>query len=147
MRGYLFLLAFALFGLVLVARPWAEQPAKNNAKTFQGYWMGIDPLDGGDSRRGFVQQPNGTFAMVGRDSFFTLCNNTDRGLAEFDDGTIVERGVLKSDDVKLTCFNTGATVMLKVKYVLIDDSAMTEFLTDQNGTPIDTIIFHKVSQK
>jgi hypothetical protein len=30
---------------------------------------------------------------------------------------------------------------------LIDDSVMTEVVTSQDGTPVDTIIFHKVSQE
>jgi len=38
-------------------------------------------------------------------------------------------------------------VLLKASYTLIDDSVMTEVVTAQDGTPVDTIIFHKVSQE
>jgi hypothetical protein len=129
--------------VVLVVRLWAQPPAR----TFQGYWMGIDPLDGGDSRRAFVQQENGTFAMAGRDSFLTLCDDTDRGIATFEDGVIIGRRLMTTSNLKLTCFNTGALVLLKARYQLVSESVMVEILTTQDGAPVDTIIFHKVSRE
>jgi hypothetical protein len=54
---------------------------------------------------------------------------------------------MKTDNLKITCFNTGDVVLLKASYTLIDDSVMTEVVTAQDGTPVDTIIFHKVSQE
>jgi hypothetical protein len=80
---------------------------------FLGYWMGVDPLDGGDSRRGLVRQQNGTFALAGRDTFFTLCDNTDRGFISFEDGVVVGRGTMRTDNLKITCLNTGVIVLLK----------------------------------
>jgi hypothetical protein len=145
MRRYLALTTAVLLGAVLVVRLWAQPPGKNTSKTFQGYWMGVDPLDGGDSRRGFVQQQNGTFALAGRDTFFTLCDNTDRGFIAFDDGVVVGRRTMRTDNLKITCLNTGAVVLLKASYILIDDGLMVEVVTAQDGTPVDTIVFHKVS--
>jgi hypothetical protein len=147
MRRYLALMTVVILGSVFVVRLWAQPPGKNTAKTFQGYWMGVDPLDGGDSRRGLMQQQNGTFAMAGRDSFLTLCDNTDRGFITFDDGVVVGRGEMRTDNLKIICFNTDAVVSLKARYVLIDDGVMAEVVTAQDGTPVDTIIFHKVSEK
>jgi hypothetical protein len=147
MRSYLALITAIILGAVLVVRLWAQPPGKHTSKIFQGYWMGVDPLDGGDSRRSLVRQQNGTYALAGRDSFLTLCDNTDRGLITFDDGVVVGRGVMRTDNLKITCFNTGDVVLLKASYVLIDDSVMTEVTTAQDGTPVDTIIFHKVSQE
>jgi hypothetical protein len=147
MRRYLAFMTVIFLGAVLVVRLWAQPPGKNTSKIFQGYWMGVDPLDGGDSRRSLVRQPNGTYALAGRDSFVTLCDNTDRGLFTFDDGVVVGRNEMRTDNLKITCFNTGAVVLLKASYVLIDDSVMTEVVTAQDGTPVDTIIFYKVSQE
>jgi hypothetical protein len=140
-------MVLVLLGAAVFASLWAQPSPKSNAKIFQGYWMGIDPLDGGDSRRSIVQQPNGEFAMVGRDTYFTLCDNTDRGLATFEDGVVVDRGVMASNNLKLACFNTGAVVNLKVKYVLMDENVMLEILTSQEGAPLDKIIFHRVSEE
>ena len=147
MRRYLALMIVIILGAVLVVRLWAQPPGKHASKIFQGYWMGVDPLDGGDSRRSLVRQQNGTYALAGRDSFLTLCDNTDRGFISFDDGVVVGRGVMKTDNFKITCFNTDVIVPLKASYVLIDDNVMTEVTTAQDGTPVDTIIFHKVSQE
>jgi hypothetical protein len=141
-------LSIAVFlGLLLAVRLWAQPPGKNTSRLFQGYWMGVDPLDGGDSRRSLVRQQSGTFALAGRDTFFTLCDNTDRGFISFEDGVVVGRGTMRTDNLKITCLNTGAIVLLKARYVLIDDSTMVEVVTAQDGTPVDTIIFHKVSQE
>jgi hypothetical protein len=147
MRRYWAFMSVVLLAAVLVAQLWAQPPRKNTSKIFQGYWMGVDPLDGGDSRRSLVKQQDGTFAMAGRDSFLTLCDNTDRGFISFDDGVVVGRGEMRTNNLNITCFNTGDVVRLKASYILIDDSVMTEVTTAQDGTPVDTIIFHKVSEK
>ena len=147
MRPYLALMMVIILGAVLVVRLWAQPPGKHASKIFQGYWMGVDPLDGGDSRRSLVRQPNGSYTLAGRDSFLTLCDNTDRAFISFDDGVVVGRGVMRTDNFKITCFNTGDVVPLKASYTLIDDNVITEVTTAQDGTPVDTIIFHRVSQK
>jgi hypothetical protein len=147
MRRYVALTIVVLLGAGLVVRLWAQPPGKNTSKAFQGYWMGVDPLDGGDSRRGFVQQQDGRFALAGRDSFLTLCDNTDRGFIAFDDGVVVGRRAMRTDTLQITCLNTDAVVLLKASYVLIDDGLMVEVVTAQDGTPVDTIVFHKVSQE
>jgi hypothetical protein len=146
MQRYLAFMAVVLLGAVLAVRLWAQPPGKNTLKTFQGYWMGVDPLDGGDSRRSLVRQQNGTYALAGRDSYLTLCDNTDRGFIAFDDGVLVNRGEMSTDNFKITCFNTGAVVLLKARYVLIDDGVMAEVVTAQDGTAVDTIIFHRVGE-
>ena len=147
MRRYLAFMTVVMLGAVLVAQLWAQPPRKYTSKIFQGYWMGVDPLDGGDSRRSLVQQQDGTFAMAARDSFLTLCDNTDRGFVSFDDGVVVGRGEMRTDNLKITCFNTGDVVLLKASYVLIDDSVMIEVSTTQDGSPVTRVILHKVSQK
>ena len=34
---------------------------------FQGYWMGVDPVDGGDARRSLILRTDGTYALAARD--------------------------------------------------------------------------------
>jgi hypothetical protein len=116
------------------------------ARRFVGYWMGVDPLDGGDSRRGITRNQDDTFSVVGRDTVFTLCDNTDRAIVTVDDGVIV-RSALTSDNLVIKCFNTGAVVHLKVRYDPIDTNIIRETVTQQDGTPVDEILFHRVSQR
>jgi hypothetical protein len=130
--------------LTVLVTNLGAQPA---GKTMQGYWMGIDPVDGGDQRRGLVEQSDGTFAMVGRDTHLTLCDHTDYGIATFEDGVVGNgRRTIASDNLKLTCFGNGQVVMLKARYELVSDNLMIETVTRQDGTPIHTLILHRVSR-
>jgi hypothetical protein len=73
MRRHPALLTADLLAVALAARVWAQPPGQSS-REFQGYWMGVDPLDGGDSRRSFILQANGDYTLAGRDSVHTLCD-------------------------------------------------------------------------
>ena len=126
--------------------PWAPAHGKNQP-AFQGYWMGVDPVDGGDARRSLVRLENGQFALAARDTVFTLCDGTEHGFGSFDDGVVVGRNVLQSDALTLQCFNVNASVVLRVRFELVNNSLMNEITTRQDGTPVSTIVFHRVSQE
>jgi hypothetical protein len=112
---------------------------------FVGYWMGIDPLDGGDSRRGITPNDDGTFAVIGRDTVFTLCDGTDRAIVTDDDAKLAD-SALVSDNFIIACTNTKSTVKLKVRYDVIGPNIVRETVTTQTGDPVDKIIFHRVSE-
>lgn len=131
----------AVVGLMLVG----SAEAQPTARSFQGYWMGIDPVDGGDSRRSIRLQPDGTYALVGRDTVLTLCDDTDRGIATFEDGTPIGRDRMGTDTLTIRCFNTNASVVIKARYQLVDANTMLEALTLANGAPFATIVFHRTS--
>jgi hypothetical protein len=136
-------LAAAALLTVLVTHAWA-QPA---AKTMQGYWMGIDPVDGGDQRRGLVQQANGLFVLAARDTRLTLCDGTDFGIATFEDGVVGNRRrTIVSNNLRLACFGNGQVVMLRVRFDLLDDNLMLETVSRQDGTLVHTMFLHRVSQ-
>lgn len=134
--------------LLVVALPTAflTHWVPSTPKTFQGYWMGIDPVDGGDQRRGLVRRANGLFSLAGRDTHLTLCDHSDYGIATFDDGVLVSPRELVSDNMELTCFGNGQTVLLRARYELVNDTLMIETVTRQDGTPVHTMPLHKVSQ-
>jgi hypothetical protein len=150
MRRHMVLSTLVVLGGALVAHVWAQppwvQPPGRISLGFQGYWMGVDPVDGGDSRRSLMRLANGRFALAARDSVLTLCDGTDRGFASFDDGTLVGRNVLQSNTLTIECFNNGASVVLHVRYELVEHDLMVEVTTRPDGTPVSTIVFHKVSQ-
>jgi hypothetical protein len=87
-------------GTLLVLVLCATPAFAIDSKHFVGYWMGIDPTDGGDTRRGITENANGTFSVVGRDSFLTLCDGTDRGLASFSDGVANDGEMTTSNAVR-----------------------------------------------
>ena len=145
MRRHLTLLAVAVLVVLVVARVWAESP-RSPADGFQGYWMGVDHVDGGDSRRSLVQLDNGKFALAGRDTVLTLCDGTEHGFARFDDGELIGRDVMESNSLTITCFNNGATIVLHNRFELIGKGLMIEHTTRQDGSFVSSIVFHKVSQ-
>jgi hypothetical protein len=116
------------------------------ARQFVGYWMGIDPLDGGDSRRGITKGRGGRFALIGRDTVFTLCDGTDRAIVTDTDLTAAG-SALVSDDFVIACTNTNSTIRLKVRYDVIGRNVIRETLVTQTGEPVDRIIFHRVSAR
>ena len=114
------------------------------ARQFVGYWMGIDPLDGGDSRRGITRKSGGRFAVIGRDTVFTLCDGTDRAIVTVNNAK-PSGGALVSDNFVISCTNNGQTISLKLRYDVVDRNIIRETLTTQSGDPVDKIIFHRVS--
>jgi hypothetical protein len=116
------------------------------AGQFVGYWMGIDPLDGGDSRRGITRNADGTFSVIGRDTVFTLCDNTDRAVITLDDARIAGSELI-SDSLLITCLNNGSTVSLRVRYAGLGPGIIRETVTTQAGEHVDEIIFHRVSER
>jgi hypothetical protein len=116
------------------------------ANDFVGYWMGTDPLDGGDTRRGLTRNSNGKFSLAGRDSVITLCDSTDRGFASFENG-VASGTVMTTNDFTITCFNNGSTVTLLARYELLDANLMRETLKTTSGTLVTVALFHRVSER
>jgi hypothetical protein len=139
------LLLVAGVGSVALAASNGPQGRSADARQFVGYWMGIDPLDGGDSRRGITRSGGRTLAIVGRDTVFTLCDDTDRAIVTGRGARIVG-SALVSDDVVLTCFGNGATLHLTLRYEALEKGILRETVRTRAGAFVDEIIFHRVSQ-
>jgi hypothetical protein len=123
---------------------------KKTARQFVGYWMGMDPLDGADVRRGITANNDGTFSMIGHDSFLTLCDETDRGIIEVSDFRPVgskKKPALVSDNHVLTCTSNDTTRTLKNRTVLINKNVISETVTTQEGQFVDKTIYHRVSER
>ena len=139
------LVAVGAVSLVAQAASAPGGKREGKARQFVGYWMGIDPLDGGDSRRGLTRNPNGTFALIGRDTVFTLCDGSDRAIVSAELRLAGSR--LVSDDFLIECTNGGSEVRLRARYSVLDRGIIRETLTTQAGEPVDEIIFHRVSER
>ena len=143
------LVTASVLGLILIggtsARSDQASAQSRSHADFQGYWIGVDPVDGGDARRSLILRSDGKYALAARDSMLTLCDSTDRGFASFDDGTVVSRTVMQSDTLIIKCFNNGATVQLHLRFELVERGLMIETATLPDGSPVSTIVLHKVS--
>jgi hypothetical protein len=143
------LITASVLGLILMAgvsarSDQASAQSRGHAE-FEGYWMGVDPVDGGDARRSLILRSDGKYALAARDSMLTLCDSTDRGFASFDDGTVVGHNVMESNTLTIECFNNGATVRLHLRFELVERGLMIETATLPDGSPVSTIVLHKVS--
>jgi hypothetical protein len=145
MSRYLTLVAIIVLAVVVGPRVWATPPFEQPGREFQGYWMGVDPVDGGDARRSLMLRDNGRYALAARDTVFSLCDGTDHGFGSFSDGTVVAHDVMASNALMLECFNNGASVVLHVRYELVTKDLMLEHATLANGDPVSTIVLHRVS--
>ena len=139
------LVTIGFLAFALGSRVWAKLPFEQPGREFQGYWMGVDPVDGGDARRSLMLGDNGKYALAARDTVFTLCDGTDRGFGSFNDGKVVAHDVMESNALTIECFNNGASVVLHVRYELVTKDLMLEHATLANGTPVSTIVLHRVS--
>lgn len=145
MSRYLALVTLAVFVVVLGSRAWAKLPFEQPGREFQGYWMGVDPVDGGDARRSLLLGANGKYSLAARDTVFSLCDGTEHGFGSFNDGTVVAHDVMESNALLIECFNNGASVVLHVRFELVTKDLMLEHATLSNGNPVSTIVLHRVS--
>ena len=143
------LVTASALGLVLIcgisARSDQASAQSRGHADFQGYWMGVAPVDGGDARRSLLLRSDGKYALAARDSMLHLCDSTDRGFASFDDGTVVGPTVMQSDTLTIQCFNNGAMVHLHLRFELVERGLMIETATLPDGSPVSTIVLHRVS--
>jgi hypothetical protein len=140
------LLAAGAGSVALAASNGAEGSPSAHARDFVGYWMGIDPLDGGDSRRGITRDDGRTLSIIGRDTVFTLCDDTDRALVT-GRGARVVGSALVADDVVLRCFGNGETLELTLRYDVLERGILRETVRTRAGAFVDEIIFHRVSRR
>ena len=112
----------AVLGIILVAgaRPAREASAQSRGSAdFQGYWMGVDPVDGGDARRSLIRRSDGKYPRRPRYDAHALRQHRSR-LCQL---RRWHRRRPQRDAVEflvIKCFNNGATVRLHVTFELVD---------------------------
>jgi hypothetical protein len=52
---------------------------------------------------------------------------------------------MQSNTLSIKCFNNGATVKLHLRYELVERGLMIETATLPDGSPVSTIVLHRVS--
>jgi len=141
----LFLVAGLGSAVLLAQAANKSNGSKQSGRQFVGYWMGVDPLDGGDARRGITLNDDGTLSMIGHDSVLTLCGGTDRGIIRVSDFTVVGSALVSNNHV-LTCTGGGNPLTLKNRTELIDKNIIRETVTTQDDEFVDETLYHRVSQ-
>ena len=75
---------------------------------------------------------------------FTLCDDTDRAIIT-GDAVLVDQAL--GGNVVLTCFGNGSTVELRIRYEAVDRNILRETVSTPDGSPVDEILFHRVSER
>lgn len=90
--------------------------------------MGIDPVDGGDSRSSIYMDDDGTYNVLRRDTYISLCDGTDAATLEGSGMVDTETGNLVIDG-EISCILTDApTVGVQLVYKIRDDGVLVEDL-------------------
>jgi hypothetical protein len=76
----------------------------------------------------------------------TVCDGTDRGVAEFSDG-FVAGSVMTTDKVGLHLLQQWATVTLRAGNAVISKNLILETLTTAAGEPVTEIFFHRARER
>mmetsp|Transcript_2794 Transcript_2794/g.5652 ORF Transcript_2794/g.5652 Transcript_2794/m.5652 type:complete len:142 (-) Transcript_2794:133-558(-) len=135
----IFALLQLLISLVAVQTTVAGGKKGVSGKYFQSYWVGVDPNDGGDSRRTIIKKGK-YYELVGRDTVLSLCGGGERG-------TLTGTGMMEGDKLvikgPLTCLD-GGSIDLIYTFTAKDDNLMVETLETDDGNFIYDAYFWRL---
>jgi hypothetical protein len=108
---------------------------------FAGLWQGVDHTDGSEVLRSIIKNNDGTFNIVGSETYFSGCNG-GRGIITAT--AVLENGVLTSDDFTLECYDSATYVVDAVFVPDLENSTINE---SYEGDPFFPVILHRISKK
>ncbi len=118
---------------------------------FIGLWQGVDPADGSEVLFSIFKNDDGTFSILGHESSFYVCNNTDKGVVT---GTgQIEHGVLVITDMELQCLPVagggtgGTTYHYSVEYVPDKKNQILIYKEIDGSSEFSTIILYRISKQ
>ena len=130
------LILIVVFSIILVSNVNADPPLQGSY--FIGLWQGIDPNDGSESLRSIVKNDEGTFDIIGTETYFSACGGYPgviEGTGELEDGVIL-------CTFNIRCLG-GSTFTGSQEYVP-DRRNNTLLEVSDSGYP--TIILHRISR-
>lgn len=147
-----FLIAFVLvFSLMFVSNVnasflnYGSHFIDLRSSYFIGLWQGIDPVDGSEVLFSIFKNDDGTFSILGHESSFYTCANTDKGVVT-GTGQIVH-GVLAITDMKLQCLQEEdlPPVFYSVEYE--PDKTNQILIYKATDPPSEPIILYRISKQ
>ncbi|MBI4468380.1 MAG: hypothetical protein HY650_03555 [Acidobacteria bacterium] len=110
--------------------------------SYVGLWEAVDPDDGGHQVLSITRNTDGTFQLLLRDTYYTLCDGTAVGISR-GTGRIDEHGNLVCGDFTLRCLATGETRLTPTSFHFLDAKGT---LLDRNRTePLADMVYHRTS--
>ena len=115
---------FLVFSIALA--PFALAKSVNQGKDFVGLWQGIDPLDGSEVLRSITLDEDGTFNIIGTETYFDGCDGRGKVSAT---GSF-DNGILGSNNYTLHCYDPEKDITPR----------WVEYVQDkENGTIVEVI--------
>lgn len=114
-----------------------------------GLWQGIDPTDGSEMLRSITENRDGTFSIIGTESYFVGCRG-DRGKV-FGTG-IPDGDMIVFRDFQLVCFggdyfDDSDDVYFSSPMVIVADR-LNRTIVEQYGNPnFSDAVLHRISKK
>ncbi len=112
---------------------------------FIGLWQGIDLTDGSEVQRSITYNRDGTFTILGYETFYTGCEG-DRGIVEAT--AVLEDGALISKDFTLTCFKENGLEVIGPNVIKFFPDILNRTLEENYGGlgDFDPTVLHKISR-
>jgi hypothetical protein len=96
---HVLIVLFIALSIVLVTN--TEAGSFDRGLYFTGLWQGIDPIDSGEMLRSITRNRDGTFLIIGMESYFIGCDG-DRGKVV--GAGVLDGNVIVSSDLTLICY-------------------------------------------
>jgi hypothetical protein len=131
----------SVLALSMVFPPIVGADALKGKMYFIGLWQGVDPMDGSEALRSITLKDDGTFKIIGSETYWTICDG-GRGIVE---GTgVLNKGILAADH-RITCF-TGVEGITETTAQFIPDkkNGILEEI-HEDGSP--SLILHRIDTR
>ena len=114
---------------------------------FVGLWEGIDPNDGFEAQYSITLNSDGTFNIIGRESYTFGCDGP--GMIEAE-GVVFKDGVITSEEFFLKCYNVedkefDKTIQFQTTYK--PDKLNGTLIMGTEGSNFLPGILHKISNR
>ncbi len=134
-------LIFLILTIMFSSIACTNQEGSPKVSQFIGLWEGVDTGDGSLTQRQITRTPDGSFIILGADSFFSFCK-INQGILR-GEGSI-EEDVLKVPEFTLTCFKDKKEVSVDTSFSF--DHQNRTLLEKTVDPTISPITFHKISR-
>ena len=114
---------------------------------FIGLWQGIDPVDGSEVLFSIFKNDDGTFSILGHESSFFVCDDTDKGVIT-GKGQI-EHGVLVTTEMRLQCLQEKnlEPIFYSVEYEPDKTNQILIYKAIGGDPPSEPIILYRISKQ
>jgi hypothetical protein len=107
---------------------------------FAGLWQGVDPTDGSEALRSIIRNRDGTYEVIGSETYFSGCNG-GRGIVTANG--LNKDGILTLDKFTLECYG-GDKFVGNAQFTPDKESGIIK--ESYEGGTFSPVILHRISK-